>query len=349
MSNIIKKTVFMLVAAVLIMPMVARAEDNPKKYFELKFNHIWAPTSAQNQLFKEWADRVEQASGGRVNIVLYPGSTLSNPVEAWDGLKAGAFDIGSAFVNYHRTAFEFTKAQLYFWVGAPSIEFGMRYMEKFQKKYPILLKEFDGAKLLWTCAQGPRQMLLASKPVHSVEDMKGLKLRAAIPAEVELVKSLGATAPSFVPMGQVYSALQKNMYDGLWVSTEVLKSFRLAEVVKFVVNASLEVGHGKYVAMNQKVWDSLPSDIQGVIEKECSWAKEEDIKLWTKADEEGLEFAKSSGTEYIKLPQQELDKFMAKVRPIQDQVAKEMDAKGYPGTALLNDVRQAIESASKEK
>ena len=109
----------------------------------------------------------------------------------------------------------------------------------------------------------------------------------------------------------------------------------------------MEVGHGKYVAMNQQVWNSLPPDVQKVFEKEATWAAAQDITLWTKADVDGEAFAKSQGVQFVELAPGEMEKFMAKVRPIQDKVAKEMDAKGYPGTALLKDVRAAIANASK--
>ena len=112
-------------------------------------------------------------------------------------------------------------------------------------------------------------------------------------------------------------------------------------------NANLEVGHGKYVAMNRQVWNSLPPDVQKVFEKEDSWGAAQDITLWTKADEDGAAFAKSQGVQFVELSPGEMEKFMAKIRPIQDKVAKEMDAKGYPGTALLKDVREAIANVSK--
>jgi TRAP-type C4-dicarboxylate transport system substrate-binding protein len=146
-------------------------------------------------------------------------------------------------------------------------------------------------------------------------------------------------------MPEVYSSLQKGIIGGLWVSLEVLQSFRMAEVVKYVTRMNFEVGHNKYVAMNWDVWNKLPPDIQKVFERECAWGKEEDIKAWIKADVDAEKFAKGLGVEFIDFPPAEYAKVMSVVNPIQDAEAAKLDAKGYPASAYLRDIRDAISKA----
>jgi TRAP-type C4-dicarboxylate transport system substrate-binding protein len=322
-------------------PSAVQAQQKP---VELRLSHIWPPGSPQDVLFAQYAKRVETGTNGKVKIVIYPANTLCPPTEVWNAIKSGAVDIGCTFANYHRSGFEFNNAHLNFWIGSPNIEFAAKYMDRFREKYPALKKEFADAKVLWFGHQGPRQLLTAKKAIRKVDDLKGVSIRPASPPEAEMVKGFGAIAPSFMPMSEVYTSLQKGIIGGLWVSVEALKSHRLADVVKYVTRMNFEVGQNKYVAMNWNVWNKLPPDVQKVFEKESAWAKVEDMKVWTNLDIEAEKFAKAQGVEFIDFSPAEHAKEMAVVAPIQDSVAKAWDAKGYPASALLKDIRQAIKA-----
>ena len=195
---------------------------------------------------------------------------------------------------------------------------------------------------MWRSAIGARQLFTTGKAVRSLTDMKGLQIRAATSAEAKVLKDTGGVAPAFVPMSQVYMSLQKRVLDGLWSPLSTLKQFRLAEVVKYVTNTNFEVGHNKYVAINLSVWNGLPPDIQRTFEKDSAWAQKEDIKAESEMEAAGMAFAKSKGVEFINLPPDDYAKLMNIVKGIQDEMAAALDARGYPGTALLKDIRHAI-------
>jgi TRAP-type C4-dicarboxylate transport system substrate-binding protein len=339
-ANVTLSIAFLVIMVFIFTP-VAQAQTQQKP-FELSFGHIWPNTSAQGQLYAEWAHRVEKGTNGRVKITVHSSSTLCPAPETWNCLKSGAMDIGSTFANYHRSGFEFNNVHLFFWLGGPSdIEVSLKHMDRFREQFPILMKEFSDAKILWMGAQGPR-MLFTTKPIRTVDDMKGKLLRAATPAEVKLLQAFGAVTPGFMHMGEVYTSLQKGIIQGLWVCQETLQSFRLGEVAKYVTDMNFGVGQNKYMAMRWDVWNKLPRDIQQVFERESAWAKVEDIKVWTKGDEDGIKFAKSKGVQFINITPQEYQKMMSTIAPIQDEEAKKLDAKGYPGTALLREMRKAF-------
>jgi TRAP-type C4-dicarboxylate transport system, periplasmic component len=195
--------------------------------------------------------------------------------------------------------------------------------------------------VLWLAAQGAR-LLLTTKPVRTVDDLKGMLLRPTSPMEARIFQELKISTPSFMPMSEVYTSLQKGIIQGTWVCPEVLASFRLGEVVKYITDVNFGIGVNKYVAMSWQKWNQLPPDIQKVFERESAWGKEEDIKAWNKAFDEGIKFAKSKGAEFIHFPPQELAKIMKVVNAVEDEEAKKLDAKGYPGTALLREMRKAF-------
>jgi len=322
-------------------PTALQAQQKP---IEITLSHIWPSSSDMHALFEQYAKRIETGTGGNIKIVIYPANTLAPAPEVWNAIKSGAVGIGTAWPTYHRSGFEFNNAELFFWIGSPNAEFGAKYMDMFREKYPALKKEYANAKVLWYGTSGPRLLLTGKKAVRTLEDIKGLLIRPANAPEAEILKAFGAITPAFMPMGEVYSTLQKGIIGGLWAPPEVLKSFRLAEVVKYVTRLNFEVGQGKYVAMNWDIWNKLSPDVQKVFEKESAWARTEDLKLWIKGDKDAEEFAKAQGVEFIDFPPKELAKAMAIIAPIQDSVAATWDAKGYPASALLRDIREAIKA-----
>jgi len=323
-------------------PLSSQAQQKP---IEITLSHIWPVSSEHHALYQEFAKRIEAGTKGGVKIVIYPSNTLAAPGEVWNAIKSGAVGIGSASPTYQKSGFEFVKAQLIFWIGAPDVEFGGKYMDKFRGKYPALTKEYSDAKILWNYTTSPRVLLTAKKPVLTVADLKGLAIRPATAIEAEMLRKAGAVTPSFMSMGDAYTGMQKGIIDGLWAPLEVLKTYRLAEVTKYVTVWKFEVGQGHYVAMNRNIWNKLPPDMQKVFEKESAWAKGEDLKIWAKTDKDAEKFAKAQGVEFINFPAKEYDKAMTEmIAPVQDTVAATWDKKGYPASKLLADIRQAIKA-----
>jgi TRAP-type transport system periplasmic protein len=345
MKRLSIKTIPLCLALFTVLALAAGYGQAAEKPIEMSFSHIWPPTSFQQELYAKWAQRIEKETNGRVKITLYPVGTLCPPPEMWNAIRSGAATIGSAFASYHQSGFDFNNSTLPFWIGGPpSIEWALKTMDGFRAKYPALSKEFTTAHVLWISCHGPRE-LFSTKPVRVINDLKSLKLRAASPLEVDVASAFGAVVVPRMPMNDVYSALQKKIIDGVWTATEVLKTFRMGEVIKYVTRMNFEVGQNKYVAMNLETWNKLPPDIQQVFEKASEWAKWEDVKLWNQADIEGEQFAKSLGVEFIDLPPSEYQKMMSIIDPIKADAAKKLDAKGYPATALLNDINAAVAKA----
>jgi len=314
------------------------------KQIKLKFNHQWAPTSNMHLFYESWAESIESKTNGRVKIEIYPGSALLHPREDWLGLKMGAADINSGWFHYNKSGFKFYKEQLYFWTGFDSIKYALEVQNKMFEKYPALAKGMNDNKILWQSGHTVRWYFGRGEKIASISDFKGRSIRAPMPAEADLVKQMGAVAPSFLSMGQVYTALQKGVIDGLWGPEQILSDFRLAEVVDHAVDAKLQIGTGNYIAMNKRKWDSLPRDIQEIFKNETPKAFMDNIKVWEDATITARKFASDQGVKYIHLTPEEQKIFQGKMRAVQDRVAKKLDEKGLPGSALLKDIREAVQN-----
>ena len=107
-------------------------------------------------------------------------------------------------------------------------------------------------------------IISTKKQFKTLEDVKGMKIRAVGGAMVDAMKAYGMT-PMFIPMPDNYIAMQKGTVDGVGATWEAIQAFRLHEVGKYVtVNMPLGASYFA-VVMNKKKWNSLPKDVQTAI------------------------------------------------------------------------------------
>jgi len=181
--------------------------------------------------------------------------------------------------------------------------------------------------MLWMHSSGVT-VLMTKKPLHRMEDLKGMIIRA--PGEVGgTIKALGGT-PAPTAMSEAYDALSKGVIQGVYTGVMGLKDWRFAEVVGYTTLA-WQVGSvfPFYVVMNQESWKRLPADIQTVFDKTREEYKEHFAKMWNDAEINGKEFGATKGVEFIELSQEEAARWKKAVGPVMDDYVKQMVGKGF--------------------
>jgi TRAP-type C4-dicarboxylate transport system substrate-binding protein len=229
-------------------------------------------------------------------------------------------------------------------MGYPSGEVATKVINDFYNKFkpkPLSSK----VKLMYLHAHGPG-ILHSKKPVRALEDLKGLKIRS-YGFNAKMTAALGAV-PVAMSQSGVYEALQKGVADGTFSPSEVLKGWKQAEVVKYTT-LCYSVGYtaGFFVVMNLDKWNSLPADVQKVInEVNDEWVGKYG-DAWQKSDEEGLEFAKSLGNEIIPLSKEESARWAKAVEPVADAYVKDVKKIGLPGQEYVDFIRAKVREYSK--
>jgi TRAP-type C4-dicarboxylate transport system substrate-binding protein len=190
-------------------------------------------------------------------------------------------------------------------------------------------------------AHGPG-LLHGKKLIKSMEDMKGVKVRC-YGFNARVVEALGGV-PVAMSQAEVYEALQKGVVEATFSPVEVLKGWKQAEVTEYTVDSD-GVGYtsGLYVVMNRQKWESLPKDVQKVIEEvNLEWI-DKTGDAWDEADKVGREFALSLGHKFIPLSKEETARWIKTVKPVIDKYASDAEAKGLPGKAYVEFIAKAVE------
>jgi tripartite ATP-independent transporter DctP family solute receptor len=115
-------------------------------------------------------------------------------------------------------------------------------------------------------ASGFRQLTSSTKPIRNADDLVGFKLRVAPTAIfVDLFKSLGAS-PVALDANELYTAMQTHIVDGQENNLGSIEGFKVYEVQRYL-SITNHMWNGSWLAANPAAWNSLPSDMQAVVER----------------------------------------------------------------------------------
>ena len=299
-----------------------------------------APTFPCVQM-ERWKKEVEKRTGGKVAINTFPGGTLLKAKAMMDGVIAGTADIGCLCMAYQPGRFIVTNA-VALPIGFPNATVAsLTLWDLYTKQRP---QEFAKVKVLtmFTCAPAN---IYAKKPVRNLEDLKGLELRAS-GGTAQVLKALGAT-PVGMPQSQTPEALQKGVVQGAASSLETLMDFKYAEMCRYVTIFNGPV-YPFAVVMNMDKWNSLPEDVQKVMDGmaiEQAW--------WTgnymdKRVVKSIEWSKKNyNIEITKLTKKELARWNKLLKPLPDKWSEQAKAKGLSARTILKDIKVAKEYHSR--
>jgi len=194
-------------------------------------------------------------------------------------------------------------------------------------------KEFDNVKVMYLHAHGPG-LLHTKKPVRTLEDMQGMKIRCT-GLSAKVVKALGGI-PVAMPMGETYDALSRGVVDGSMAPQESLQGWKWGEVVKDTTESfGSAYSTGFFVVMNKNKWNSLPLDVKRIVEQVNKEWIDKTGRCWDEIDKTGREFTLGLGNRIIPLSNEENLRWAIKVQPILDEYVDNMKAKGLPGQEAL--------------
>jgi len=229
---------------------------------KLKYSNFFGPAHKNGILSGEWCKEVEKRTDGRVKITYFPGNTLTPPTQTYDSVVKGIADIGQTLAAYAAGRFPLTEVMgqpLGFTSGYQATKTCNDFYKKFKPK------EFDDTKIMYIHGHGPG-MFQAIKPVASIDDVKGLRIKANT-ENAPIAKALGA-APVTIPMPETYDACLKGLVDGLLLPIEPLKGWKFADVIKTVlVCPSMAYTAPMPIFMNKDKWNAISKKDQEIIEQ----------------------------------------------------------------------------------
>jgi TRAP-type C4-dicarboxylate transport system substrate-binding protein len=296
-----------------------------------------------------FGDEVEKASGGRIKFQMLP-KHPSAPPGTFDAVRDGLVDLSYVTASYTPARHVLPLVAELPGAGNTaeinSVAYSRLYWKELDKA-----GEYKGVKLLGVFTHGPGQMFNTKRPIKSLADLQGMKIRTGGGIADAMAKALGASA--FVkPAPESYELLSSGIADGVFFPQESIVSFKLDSVIKY---ATLFPG-GFYSSafgffMNEDKWNKLSKQDQAVIMKfSGEYLARRAGKSWDNADRLGNEGMKKSGVQ-IDVPSAALVKdIQARSQPVIDNWIAEVKAKrNMDGAAILEHFHAELKTAAAGK
>lgn len=325
-------------------PAVSRTAMGQSPQVTLKLHHFLPPVSnVHTKLLVPWSKKIEKESGGKLKIDIYPSMQLGGrPPQLYDQARDGVADLTWTLPGW--TPGRFPRIEVFelpFVVNKRAVPnakavqdfYAMHLREEFKEVHPISLWAHDAG------------LIHANKQVKTMDDLKGLKLRAPTRLASDALKALGANGIA-MPIPQVPEALAQRVLDGCVVPWEVVPAIKVHELVKY----HTDIGGSPtlytacfIIGMNKPKYESLPADLKKVLDDNSGQAFATLAgRMW---DEQAVvveEMVKKRGNIVTVLAKEEAARWEKATQPVVDTWLKEAKAKGLNGEKLLADAKALL-------
>lgn len=306
----------------------------------LRFNRWVPPTHhTQTQMMAPWAEAVEKATAGRVKVE-FTQASLGPPPRQFDLAATGAADIAFGDHTYTPGRFLITKMVELPFTGNSGEALSVAYWRTYS---PLLqaAQEHRGTKLLAVFTHGPASIMTSQKPVTSIGDLNGMKIR--VPGELtsKIVSLLGAV-PVAAPTTQVFDMLSKGVVDGSVYNIDAYKNFRLDKHINTITTFDGGLYNiSFFVVMNEGKWKAIPRADQDAIMSVSGEAFARRAgRTWDTEDKAALELARKNGAKVTSADAAFIKAVDERTRSLRTEWLRDVKAKGIDGEKLLADLQR---------
>jgi TRAP-type C4-dicarboxylate transport system substrate-binding protein len=323
------------VAAALLLAGTASAQAQQR--FEMKLAYFVGDQHAMSQWLIKWSEGLEKDSGGRITVKRFPNAQMGPTPQHYDFARTGQADVSWFLHGGTPGRFPLTEiVNLPFMVG--SAEIGTKVLNDAELRSKYLDAEHRGIKLLMLLTHQPGGPHTTKKPIRTLDDFKGLRLRFASPTVRDLVAGLGAT-PVGVPPTEIAEQLQKGTIDGTFIDYGGAGiAFRLGGIVKYSTELYAYVTSFG-VGMNEDFWNKLPADLKKLVMDSVTGKEKEVGEAWDALDVPGKKLLMDGGGEAIKLSVAESEKVRKIGAEVSEAKIKELQDKGLPARQVYDMMR----------
>ena len=247
-------------AAALFAASAASAET--LKYLTWKSKSAGEAHAATLQWF---ADEFEKRTGGKHKIEIFWGGSVAGIRAIPEALESGVGDLGDVVAPYFQDQF-FLNNIVSFHMPQPKNEreLGKQLMAWYDQ-YP----QFDAEMAKYNIKNiGWRPLenygLMCTKPIKSVEDFNGLRVRTYGHALPRLFEALGAT-PISMATPETYEALQRGILDCTPIGVTLARGYRFEEVAKYFVKFPLGANWGHFIGVNLETYNNLDEETRNIL------------------------------------------------------------------------------------
>jgi len=303
---------------------------------ELSLSYFMGPKHPMNAaVFTPFAERLAEVSGGALTVKQFAGGALNSaPPRQYSILLEGVADVAFGLPGYTSQLFPITNVLTVPGVAADAVEGTVALWNAME----VIEEEYD-AKVLALWANAGPVLITKDKPIRSLEDLRGMKVRVTSAQDVPFVEALGATAVS-QPVTVINQNLTNGTIDAIAIDPSAIGSFKLWEPANFITVGMPGSGSAFFLLMNKGTWEGLTAQEQAWVDE----ASGRTLSMsggtaYKKSAARGLSIAADNGVEIIQLSASEITRFEAAMKPAMDAFLASTISGDLTGREIINMMR----------
>jgi TRAP-type C4-dicarboxylate transport system substrate-binding protein len=330
----------------LAIPFFSECVAQPQKRMVLSHGTFLPESGVHHIAVKEFFKGLEDATGGAVKTEFHWSGSLGGAKDLYGMTVDRLADTSTVNPQYTQGVFpmfSIFELPIQFPSGQVLTTAALRMYKK-----GYFDKEFANVKVIALYTLSPYILQCRERKLTTVEDFKGLKVRAGSAITAQMFKLFGA-APVQTTTAEMYSNLQKGVTDVDFSPFEAVIIFKTYEVIKYV-NEWRTITSGFIIAMNKEVWNALPKGGQEYIEKNWENYSLKYAAAYDAAHGRAKELLlKTPGREIINFAPGEKEKMDKLLASIWNNWITDKEAKGLPGKMAVSDLYKTLTDLGVEK
>lgn len=287
----------------------------------------------------EWADKVSAETDGAFSVEDFFGNAMGPAPEHFNLARKGVADMCFHLTTLTPGQFPLTELVASPYMvpdGAKGSVVGTSILNSMTDQ---LESEYDGVKVIFTAVSRPSVIFDATKPITSLDDLKGRRYRVASSWLRDLFRDIGGV-PVGMPTSEMAEALQKGVVDGVLTDDGAVFNFKVGNLVKYRTPAFF-VPFTFVFGMNMRAYEALPDDVRAVVDANSGLEASQRFAITSWGDREDLAAYQAEN------PQEhhELDaESAATLRALSDKMVAdkvaEYEGKGLPAAAVYEKMKE---------
>ncbi|MCB1475533.1 MAG: TRAP transporter substrate-binding protein [Rhodobiaceae bacterium] len=303
----------------------------------------WLPASyvLHTEVWKPWAEEVAKVTEGRVKIEFLP-KAVGSPTVQFDVVRDGGSDIVVGITGYTPGRYvpeELGEMPL---LSSDVADLSPAFYEIYQK-YMASTKPFENGHVITIFSTTPT-FLATTKPIKTIDDLKGLKLRAQSAAAIPIIQALDAV-PVQKPVSELYELMSSGILDGSFLAFQPILGWKLQDVLKYVT--VIKGGMGQSVmamVVNQDKWNAIDEKDRAAIDKISGLAMAKQVgAAYAAAEIKARKDLEANGNVITEASPELVADIKKRLEPIEQDWVKRAKEKGMADPqAALNELRANV-------